>query len=98
MNKYDALFEDEDDIFAGTPESRYWDIFKQVADDLARQEFDKVLTRYAAMEMMLSDTIHEDEINDKVDQFAFANSIDIEARKKSLYMEFAGDLIYKVSD
>ena len=31
-NKYAALFEDEDDIFAGTPESKYWDIANQTQD------------------------------------------------------------------
>jgi hypothetical protein len=49
MNKYDALFEDEDDIFGGTPVSKYWDINKQISEDLMKDEFDGIVERLAVM-------------------------------------------------
>lgn len=98
MSKFDALFEDEDDIFSGTPRSKYWDIFNQVSGDLAQEEFDSILGKMAAMECLLMKSIDEEQINRTVKQYIFENSSEVEERKKSLYMELAGDLIYRVSD
>lgn len=98
MAKYDALFEDEDDIFGGTPQSKYWDISKQLSEDLVRFEFDEIITKMAVMERMLMQHHNEDELNRIVDSYALMNPSEIEEHKKSLYMEFAGRLIYKLSD
>ena len=98
MASYDALFEDEDDIFGGTPESKYWDIVKQVSPDIARDEFDTMMAKMAAMEQMLMEH-HDEELLDKIiERYVFTNESLIEQRKKSLYMEYAGRLIYKLSD
>ncbi|MEA3372164.1 MAG: DUF2018 family protein [Campylobacterota bacterium] len=98
MNKYDALFEDETDIFGGTPKSKYWDIYNQISSDLAQDEFDKILGKIAVMESMLIENMDEDLLNKKISQYVLEHSIEIEERKKSLYMEYAGDLIYRVND
>lgn len=98
MDKFAALFEDEDGLFSGTPQQRYWEIFNQLNDDLAQDEFDKMMTKMAVMERMLMETIHEEELNRVVDQHAIEHSMDVEEHKKSLYMEYAGYLIYRVSD
>ncbi|HEX5329781.1 DUF2018 family protein [Sulfuricurvum sp.] len=98
MASYDALFEDENDIFGGTPESKYWDIVKQVSPDIARDEFDSIIAKMAAMEQMLMEQHDEEELDKIIDRHIFANASTIETRKKSLYMEYAGRLIYKLSD
>ncbi|SFV53783.1 hypothetical protein MNB_SM-3-630 [hydrothermal vent metagenome] len=98
MSKYDALFEDEDDIFAGTPKKRYWDIVNQLSDDLIKDEFDGIVQRLAVMESMLSKT-HDYEMLDKIIQsYALENMEEIEELKKSVYLELAGQLIYRVSE
>lgn len=98
MASYDALFEDEDDIFGGTPESKYWDIVKQVSPDIARHEFDTIIAKMAAMEMMLMEQHDEETLDKVIERYIFANESMIENRKKNLYMEYAGRLIYKLSD
>ena len=98
MSKYDALFEDETDIFGGTPKSKYWDIYNQISSDLAQDEFDKMLEKIAVMESMLTESIDEDLLDKKVSQYMLEHASEIEERKKSLYMEYAGELIYRVSD
>jgi len=98
MASYDALFEDEDDIFGGTPESKYWDIVKQVSPDIARHEFDMMIAKMAAMEQMLIEQHDEESLNKIIERYIFSNESTIENRKKSLYMEYAGNLIYKLSD
>jgi hypothetical protein len=94
MGTYDALFEDEDDIFGGTPRSKYWDFFNQLSRDIREHEFDKVMDKIAAMEEMLLETIEEEELNKRVKQYIFEHGDAVDARKKSLYMEYAGSLVF----
>ena len=98
MSRFEALFEDEDDIFNGTPQSKYWDIAKQVSEDLYQYDFDEIITKIAVMEKMLMQQHNEDELNRIVESYALMNQEEIENHKKSLYMEYAGRLIYKLSD
>lgn len=98
MGKFDALFEDEDDIFSGTPVSKYWDIAKQTSEDLRKDEFDKVVERLAVMEAMLSETHNYEELDKIIKTYSFTNQDKIYEMKKSVYMELAGQLIYRVAD
>jgi hypothetical protein len=98
MSRFEALFEDEDDIFSGSPQSKYWDIAKQVSEDLYQYDFDEIMTKIAVMEKMLMEQHHEDDLNRIVESYALMNQEEIENHKKSLYMEYAGRLIYKLSD
>jgi len=98
MSKFDALFEDEDDIFAGTPQSRYWDISGQLSEDLVKDEFDGIVERLAVMEAMLSESHNYDDLDRTVKSYALSNMEEIEELKKSVYMELAGQLIYRVAE
>jgi len=98
MGKFDALFEDEDDIFAGTPQSRYWDISGQLSQDLIKDEFDGVVERLAVMEAMLSEMHNYDDLDRTVKSYAISNMAQVEELKKSVYMELAGQLIYRVAE
>lgn len=98
MANYEALFEDENDIFGGTPQSKYWDISKQLSEDLVRYEFDEIITKIAVMEKMLMEHHDEDMLDKLVERYAISNQEEIELHKKSLYMEYAGRLIYKLAD
>jgi hypothetical protein len=98
MSRFEALFEDENDIFGGTPQSKYWDIAKQVSEDLYQYDFDEIITKIAVMEKMLMQQYDEEDLNRIIDTYAIMNFDEIEAHKKSLYMEYAGRLIYKLSD
>ena len=98
MGKYDALFEDEDDIFAGTPQSRYWDISGQLSQDLVKDEFDGVVERLAVMEAMLSESHEYEDLDRTIKSYALSNMEQVEELKKSVYMELAGQLIYRVAE
>ena len=98
MGKFDALFEDEDDIFAGTPVSKYWDISAQLSEDLRKDEFDVMVEKMAVMEAMLSETHDYEDLDRTVKNYALANYDKIEELKKSTYMELAGQLIYRVAE
>ena len=98
MGKFDALFEDENDIFAGTPVSKYWDISKQLSEDLIKDEFDVLVQRIAVMEAMLSKTQEYEDLDRAVSHYAYEHFSQIEDMKKSIYMELAGKLIFRVAE
>ena len=98
MSKFDALFEDEDDIFAGTPQSRYWDIQSNLSQDLIKDEFDNLIQRVAIMEKLLSETHDYEGLDHMISSYAYSNLSEVEELKKSVYMELAGKLIYRVSE
>ena len=98
MGKFDALFEDEEDIFAGTPQSRYWDISGQLSQDLIKDEFDGIVQRLAVMEAMLAETHNYEDLDRTISSYALSNMEQVEELKKSVYMELAGQLIYRVAE
>jgi len=98
MSKFDALFEDEDDIFAGTPQSRYWDISGQLSQDLIKDEFDRVVERLAVMEAMLAKTHDYEDLDRTIKTYAISNMSEVDELKKSVYMELAGQLVYRVAE
>jgi len=97
-NKYEALFEDEEDIFAGTPESRYWDIQSNLSKDLIKDEFDGVVQRIAVMEAILAKVHEYEDLDSIIKNYAITNMSEVDELKKSVYMELAGQLIYRISE
>ena len=98
MGKFDALFEDEDDIFQVTPVSRYWGISSQLSEDLLKDEFDNIVERLAAMEAILSETHDYESLDKIISSYKYENFSKLEELKKSVYMELAGQLIFRVSE
>ncbi len=96
MNKYEALFEDEDDIFGGSPRSKFWDIVNQASDDLVKDQFDAIFEKFAIMEVMLQEHYSDDEIERKIKSYPLTNPDEIENHKKSLYIEFTGDIVCRL--
>ena len=96
MGKYDALFEDEADVFAGSPQSKFWDIVKVANDDLVKDQMDVLLEKFAVMETLLTKQHGEEKLNQIINEYTFENSEEIEFNKKSTYLEFAGEVISRL--
>lgn len=96
MSKFEALFEDEDNIFGGTPKSKFWDIVNQASDDLVKDEIDNIVQKFAIMETMLIDQYGEDKLKHMIKQYGLENSMEVEHTKKSLYVEFTGDIVTRL--
>ena len=96
MGKYDALFEDEDDVFAGTPQSKFWDIIQVANDELVKDQMDTLLEKFAVMETMLTKEHGEEKLNQMVKEYTFENSEEVEFNKKSTYLEFVGEVISRL--
>ena len=92
MNKYAALFEDEDDVFAGTPESRLMDVVFNANNDIVRQELANFITRAATMELMLEKYVGED-VDAAVKSHDANNYGHADEKVKSLYIELMGTIL-----
>ena len=98
MSKFAALFEEDDNVFGGTPESKYWDIHSQISDDLRKDEFDGIVEKMAIMEAMLAETYDIEQLSKIMRSYGLSNSDKVHEMKTSLYLELAGQLIFRVSD
>ena len=96
MGNYEALFEDEDNIFGGTPKSKYHDIANQANDEIVADEFDKIVQKFAIMEAMLRDKDESDDLDRRITQYSFENSMEVENMKKGLYIEFTGNIVMRL--
>ncbi|MDD3026353.1 MULTISPECIES: DUF2018 family protein [Aliarcobacter] len=98
MSKFKDWFtEDEDDIFFGSPKSKFFDILEQTHRDLVEDEIDKVFEKLAILELIVSKDKDEDfDINSYINEFKLDNLSEINSAKKGLYMEVSGDIISRL--
>jgi hypothetical protein len=93
----DWFLEDEDDIFVGSPKSKYFDVARTANSEIVEEEFDKLLEKVAVMELLLSkDKDLDFDINDVVKQYVIQNLDKVEEMKKGLYVELTGDIICRL--
>ncbi len=89
---YDALFEDEDDIFGGTPKSKFIDIIYNASRVLTEIELERLIMRQAVLEMMVEEKFGED-FDNIIKERLFSDGANIEAKAKSLYIESVGNVL-----
>ncbi len=95
INKW--LNEDENDIFLGSPKSKFFDITKLANSEIVENEIDKIIEKYAIMELLLSKEHKDDfDINKMLKQYILENLDEVEQMKKGLYIEFTGDIVSRL--
>ncbi|MFK5937494.1 MAG: DUF2018 family protein [Sulfurimonas sp.] len=92
MNKYSALFEDEDDIFSGSPKSKLMDVIFNANNDIVIQELANFITKSATMELLLEKHVGED-IDAAVKNYDAHNMGESDEKAKSLYIELMGSIL-----
>ncbi|AXH14094.1 DUF2018 family protein [Malaciobacter mytili] len=94
MGKFEALFnEDENDILIGSAKSKFLDVLKNANSEVVAEELDKIIEKFAAMELLLT---QNDEFEKVLQEYIFKNSSEVHQMKKSLYMEFTGEIISRL--
>ena len=53
----DWFEEDEDDIFMGSPKSKFFDVSREASKDIVEEEIDKIIEKLAVLEMIISKDI-----------------------------------------
>ena len=91
---YSALFEDEGDVFLGSPESKLMDIMFNANNDVVRFDLINFIRRRAAMELLLSKHIGED-FDKKIDILLVEDRDNIENKMKSLCIELMSEIVSK---
>lgn len=90
--KYAALFEDADDIFLGSPRSKFLDIVYTANRNLVEEQLDKMVAKMAAMEILLEEKMG-DYWDREIDTNEYSRSAEVEEKIKSLYIEFTGEIV-----
>ena len=98
MSKFKYWFtEDEDDIFFGSPKSKFFDILEQTHRDLIEDEIDKIFEKLAILELIVSKDKDEDfDVNSYLEDFKEKNQVEVNSMKKGLYMEVSGEIISRL--
>ena len=86
------LFEDEDDIFMGSPKSKLMDVVFNANNDRVRVELQNFIDRTAAMELMMAEKFGED-VDLNIKRFMTSNRDEVENHAKSLYIELMGTIL-----
>ncbi len=94
MSKYSALFEDEDDVFLGSPVSKLMDIIFTANNDVVRFDLENFIRQRAAMEMLLEESVGEDYF-DKMKMLEVQRADELENKTKSLAIELTGEIVSK---
>ncbi|SFV69523.1 FIG00469421: hypothetical protein [hydrothermal vent metagenome] len=89
---YEALFEDEENIFGGSPRSKFMDVVFNANNDIVRQELENFIEKVAVMELMLEEYVGED-INGAVDRYRATHLDEANTKTKSLYVELMGAIL-----
>lgn len=87
-----GLFEDEDDIFMGSPKSKLMDVIFNANNDVVRYELQKFINRTAAMELLVANRLGED-LDKEIQSFMHTNGDEVENHAKSLYIELMGAIL-----
>ncbi|HIP11542.1 MAG TPA: DUF2018 family protein [Arcobacter sp.] len=95
-NKYEALFEDEDNIFGGSPQSKFWDIVNTASNDVVRDQLDQFFERFTVMETLLTKEHGEDGLNKVIKNYSFENGQEVEFNTKSTYIELTGEIVCRL--
>ena len=93
----DWFTEDEDDIFMGSPKSKFFDVSREASKDIVEEEMDKIVEKLAVLEMIISEGKGESfDINQYIQDYTLDNMAEVKAMKKGLYVEFTGDIISRL--
>jgi len=89
---YSALFEDEEDIFGGSPRSKFMDVVFNANNDIVRQELENFIEKAATMELMLEKQIGDD-IDSAISQYKMNNLDEVNTKTKSIFVEIMGSIL-----
>jgi len=90
---YEALFEDEDDIFGGSPRSKFMDVVFNANRSVAANELQKIIERMAAMEKLLGEAMDDATLERRIKQLQFEEADAVNAIAKEFYIESMGNIL-----
>jgi len=90
------MFLDDDDIFGGSPQKKYFDIIFNANRNLVEDELSDNLRKIAALELLLEEMMGEDkDILQIVQNYIWENQEKIDKKTIDLYIEGMGNILTK---
>ncbi len=90
------FFDDDDDIFGGSPKSKYFDILFHANRNLVEEELTANLQKLAALELLMEEMMGEDkDIMQIVQNFIWENQDKIDKKTTDLFIEGMGNILTK---
>lgn len=86
------LYEDEDDIFMGSPKSKFFDILFNANKDLVKEKVLQIVERYNAMELLLEETLGND-VHQTVNSVLMDRADDIVQRNNDFFIVTVGEIL-----
>ncbi len=88
------MFMEEDDLFGGTPEKKYFDIIFNANRNLVEGYLRENIDRIAALEMLLEEMLGEEkDIDQIIRNFILQHQDEIVKRRENLYVIGMGDIL-----
>ena len=88
------MFNEDDELFGGTPEKKFYDIVFNANQNLVMGEINQTLEKFAAMELLLEDMMGEDkDIAQIISNYRFENQHKINHKIVDLYIELTGNIL-----
>ncbi len=88
------IFEDEDDIFMGSPKSKFLEIVYNANRNVAEAELLKLVERIAALELLLEERgVDEHELESLLKTLPFEKASELDMATKNLYIECVGNIL-----
>jgi len=85
------IFEDEDDIFMGSPRSKFLDIVFNANRGLVESELERLIERLAILELMQQED--PEFLDKKLLEYRFKHQDDVDTKMKSLFIESMGNIL-----
>ncbi len=89
-----GIFEDEDDIFMGSPKSKFLEIVYNANRNIAEAELLQLVERIAALELLLEERgMDADELDNVLKTLMFEKAAEIDETTKNIYMDCVGKIL-----
>jgi len=85
---------EDDDIFGGKPEKKFYDIVFNANRNLVQNELNDAIAKIAAMELLLEEMLGEDkDTNAIISNYIFNNRDKVDQKMDDLYIEMMGNVL-----
>lgn len=86
------MFNDED-FFDGSPQSKCMDIIFNANRDVSEEELDGLISRLAALELMMEEKGQSDHLDHEIMMYQQENAQACEEHKKGLYIHLMSEIV-----
>lgn len=86
------LYEDEDDIFMGSPKSKFFDILFHANKDLVKEKLLQIIERYNAMELLLEESSISN-VQNAINTVLINHADEIMERNNDFFIATVGEIL-----